>query len=157
LRLCSRSPRSSGSLGILEILGIKNRKPEGEGREVSLSARTHVRARVCTNAHCFAPGNFKKDATVRLSHGRLHSHRPSENVRVTTLYRSLITDVNIDTKTNNGDNTPVPICTTCTHNRHVQTTLSLVTTLKIQRLPTLNLIPCDAGYCNPISKPGGRQ
>jgi hypothetical protein len=35
------------------------------------------------------PGNFKKDATVRPSHGRPRGHRPivrpSENVRVTTM------------------------------------------------------------------------
>jgi hypothetical protein len=41
----------------------------------------------------FYPCNFKKDATVRLSHGRPRGHRPivrpsvrpSENVRVTTM------------------------------------------------------------------------
>jgi hypothetical protein len=37
----------------------------------------------------FTPGNFKKDATMRPSHGRPRGHRPivrpSENVRVTTL------------------------------------------------------------------------
>jgi hypothetical protein len=41
----------------------------------------------------FTPGNLKKDATVRPSHGRLRGHRPivrpsvrpSENIRVTTL------------------------------------------------------------------------
>jgi hypothetical protein len=32
----------------------------------------HIRA----DAPCFIPGNFKKDATVRPSHGRLHGHRP---------------------------------------------------------------------------------
>jgi hypothetical protein len=48
---------------------------------------------VRADASCFIPGNFKKDATVRLSHGRPRGHRPivrpsvrpSENVRVTTL------------------------------------------------------------------------
>jgi hypothetical protein len=38
---------------------------------------------------CFTPGNFKKDATVRPSHGRPRGHRstvgPSVIVRVTTL------------------------------------------------------------------------
>jgi hypothetical protein len=38
---------------------------------------------------CFIPGNFKKDATVRPSHGRPHGHRPivrpSVIVRLTTL------------------------------------------------------------------------
>jgi hypothetical protein len=52
-----------------------------------MSARTHARIR--TDAHCFTPGNFKKNATVRPSHGRPRGHRPtvrpSENVRVTTL------------------------------------------------------------------------
>jgi hypothetical protein len=32
--------------------------------------------RVCADAPCFTPGNFKKDATVRLSHGRPCGHRP---------------------------------------------------------------------------------
>jgi hypothetical protein len=44
---------------------------------------------VRADASCFTPGNFKKDATVRLSHGRPRGHRPivrpSENIRVTTL------------------------------------------------------------------------
>jgi hypothetical protein len=87
-------------LGILGILGIENRKLKIE-KKFSLSkqarttkkkkklkkknlffflfffnasARTH--GRVCTDASCFTPGNFKKDATVRLSHGRPHGHRP---------------------------------------------------------------------------------
>jgi hypothetical protein len=38
------------------------------------SARTHGRVRAY--APCFTPGNFKKDATVRLSHGRPRGHRP---------------------------------------------------------------------------------
>jgi hypothetical protein len=41
------------------------------------------------DAPCFTPSNFKKDATVRPSHGRPRGHRPivrpSENVRVTTM------------------------------------------------------------------------
>jgi hypothetical protein len=41
------------------------------------------------NAAVLPLGNFKKDATVRPSHGRPRGHRPSvrpsENVRVTTL------------------------------------------------------------------------
>jgi hypothetical protein len=52
-----------------------------------MSARTHVR--VHADAHCFTLGNFKKDATVRPSHGSPRGHhppvRPSENVCVTTL------------------------------------------------------------------------
>jgi hypothetical protein len=64
-------------------------------------AQTHRHVRA--DAHCFIPGNFKKDATVRPSHGRPRGHRPtvrpsvrlsdcpfvrpSENVRVTTLHR----------------------------------------------------------------------
>jgi hypothetical protein len=52
---------------------------------------------VLADAPCFIPGNFKKDVTVRLSHGRPHGHRPivrpsvrpSENVRVTTLEGNL--------------------------------------------------------------------
>jgi hypothetical protein len=55
------------------------------------SMRTH--GRVSADAPCFTPGNFKKDATVRPSHGRPRGHRPivrssvrsSKNVRVTTL------------------------------------------------------------------------
>jgi hypothetical protein len=51
----------------------------------------------------FTPGNFKKDATVRPSHGRPHGHRPivrpsvrpSENVRVTTLANSKLICVNV--------------------------------------------------------------
>jgi hypothetical protein len=38
------------------------------------SARMHGRVR--TDAPCFIPGNFKKDATVRPSHGRPRSHCP---------------------------------------------------------------------------------
>jgi hypothetical protein len=38
------------------------------------SARTH--ARVCADAAVLPPGNFKKDATVRPSHGRPRGHRP---------------------------------------------------------------------------------
>jgi hypothetical protein len=38
------------------------------------SARTHGRVRV--DSSCFTPGNFKKDATVCLSHGRPRGHRP---------------------------------------------------------------------------------
>jgi hypothetical protein len=57
---------------------------------VFASAQTHRRIR--TDAHCFIPGNFKKDATVRPSHGRPRGHRltvrTSENVRVTTLRMS---------------------------------------------------------------------
>jgi hypothetical protein len=48
---------------------------------------------VHTDAAVLPPGNFKKDATVRPSHGRPRGHRPivrpsvrpSENVRVTTM------------------------------------------------------------------------
>jgi hypothetical protein len=48
---------------------------------------------VRADAPFFTPGNFKKVATVRPSHGRPRGHRPifrpsirlSENVRVTTL------------------------------------------------------------------------
>jgi hypothetical protein len=45
--------------------------------------------RVRADAGVLPPGNFKKDATVRLSNGRPRSQRPSvrpsENVRVTTM------------------------------------------------------------------------
>jgi hypothetical protein len=59
---------------------------EREGREMrprgrpcprgcwAASARTH--GRVHADAPCFTPGNFKKDAIVRPSHGRPHGHRP---------------------------------------------------------------------------------
>jgi hypothetical protein len=55
--------------------------------------RLRGRARVRADAPYFTPGNFKKDATVRLSHGRPRGHRPivrpsvrpSENIRVTTM------------------------------------------------------------------------
>jgi hypothetical protein len=40
-----------------------------------LSARMHGRVRA--DAPCFTPGNFKKDATVRPSHGRPRSHHPT--------------------------------------------------------------------------------
>jgi hypothetical protein len=43
------------------------------------------RARIRADAPCFILGNFRKDATVRLSHGRPRGHRPFENVRMTTL------------------------------------------------------------------------
>jgi hypothetical protein len=33
------------------------------------------------DAPCFIPGNFKTDATVRLSHGRPRGHRPSVRKR----------------------------------------------------------------------------
>jgi hypothetical protein len=55
----------------------------------------HVRADASARPHgreCFIPGNFKKDAIVRPSHGRPRGHRPtvrpSEIFRVTTLLRS---------------------------------------------------------------------
>jgi hypothetical protein len=60
-------------------------------------AWTHERPRgrecVRADAAVLPPCNFKKDATVHLSHGRPHGHRPivrpsvrpSENVRVTTM------------------------------------------------------------------------
>jgi hypothetical protein len=38
------------------------------------SARMHARVRA--DAAVLPPGNFKKDATVRPSHGRPHGHRP---------------------------------------------------------------------------------
>jgi hypothetical protein len=47
---------------------------EGEGRGASASERTH--GRVLADAPCFTPGNLKKDATVRPSHGRPRGHRP---------------------------------------------------------------------------------
>jgi hypothetical protein len=43
------------------------------GRMVASHGLTRVRA----DAHCFIPGNFKKDATVRPSHGRPRGHCPS--------------------------------------------------------------------------------
>jgi hypothetical protein len=51
--------------------------------------RPHGRKCASSRTLVFTPCNFKKDATVRPSHGRPHGHRPtvrpSENVRVTTL------------------------------------------------------------------------
>jgi hypothetical protein len=52
---------------------------------------------VRADAPCFILGNFKKDATVRLSHGRPRGHRPSvrpsvrpsENVRMTTMWKTI--------------------------------------------------------------------
>jgi hypothetical protein len=64
---------------MLGILGIENRK-----LKIEKKTQPSVRA----DAPCFTLGNFKKDATVRLSHGRPlrpSSVRPSENVRMTTL------------------------------------------------------------------------
>jgi hypothetical protein len=64
------------------------------------SVRTHGRVRA--DAPCFIPGNFKKNATVRPSHGRPRGHRPivrpsirssvrpSKNVRVTTMAYPLL-------------------------------------------------------------------
>jgi hypothetical protein len=43
-------------------------------RTLGCDARTH--GRVPADAPCFTPGNFKKDATVRPSHGRPCGHRP---------------------------------------------------------------------------------
>jgi hypothetical protein len=56
-------------------------------------AHPRGRTRVRMDAHCFTPGNFKTDATVRPSHGRPHGHRPTVRlsvcpsviVRVTTM------------------------------------------------------------------------
>jgi hypothetical protein len=42
--------------------------------DASASARMH--GRVHADVSCFTPGNFKKDATVRLSHRRPRGHRP---------------------------------------------------------------------------------
>jgi hypothetical protein len=42
--------------------------------DASASARTHGRVRA--DAPCFIRGNFKKDATVRPSHGHPRRHRP---------------------------------------------------------------------------------
>jgi hypothetical protein len=54
-------------------------------------SRPRGRARVRADASCFIPGNFKKDAIVRRSHGRPRGHRPivrpSENVRLTTVVK----------------------------------------------------------------------
>jgi hypothetical protein len=92
-------------LGILGILGIENRKPKIENwklkieKNLSLSKpatttqkiiiiinknkfiyfiflRPRGRARVRADAPCFTPRNFKKEATVRLSHGRPRGHCP---------------------------------------------------------------------------------
>jgi hypothetical protein len=43
---------------------------------VSAQTGVHPYGRVRADASCFTPGNFKKDATVRLSHGRPRGHRP---------------------------------------------------------------------------------
>jgi hypothetical protein len=62
-----------------------------------------VRADACSRPRgrgSFTLGNFKKDATVRPSHGRPCGHRPivrpsvrpSENVRVTTLAGTIEVD-----------------------------------------------------------------
>jgi hypothetical protein len=50
------------------------------------SARTP--ARPC-GRECFTPGNFKKDATVRPSHGRPRGHRPTvrPSIRPSVRYR----------------------------------------------------------------------
>jgi hypothetical protein len=41
-------------------------------------ADTAPRGRPCPRGReCFIPGNFKKDATVRPSHGRSRGHRPT--------------------------------------------------------------------------------
>jgi hypothetical protein len=52
-------------------------------------ASARMQARVRADASVLPPGNFKKDATVRPSHGRPRGHRPTVHpsliVRVTTL------------------------------------------------------------------------
>jgi hypothetical protein len=40
------------------------------------SLRPRGRARVRVDAPCFTPGDFKKNATVRPSHGHPRGHRP---------------------------------------------------------------------------------
>jgi hypothetical protein len=54
-----------------------------------VGGRGRERARIRTDASVLSPGNFIIDATVRPSHGRPNSHRPSVHpsaiVRVTTL------------------------------------------------------------------------
>jgi hypothetical protein len=100
-------------LGILGILGIENRKPKIENWQQLPKKNLNfffyffiffasVRTQVCPRGHdrvradapCFTPGNFKKDATVRLSHGRPRGHRPIvrpfENVRVTTMHLTIL-------------------------------------------------------------------
>jgi hypothetical protein len=85
-------PRPRGcSLGSARTAEGREGEGGGEGRgrterggEGDASARTRL---------VFTPGNFKKDATVRPSHGRPRGHRPivrpfvrpSENVRVTIM------------------------------------------------------------------------
>jgi hypothetical protein len=50
------------------------------------------------DAPCFTLGNFKKDAIERLSHGRPRGYRPivrpSENVRMTTLFPEAVWEYN---------------------------------------------------------------
>jgi hypothetical protein len=64
------------------------------GRCPSARTQTCVRA----DGGVLPPCNFKKDATVRPSHGRPRGHhlivRPSENIRVTIMVEGEIPDVN---------------------------------------------------------------
>jgi hypothetical protein len=63
--------------------GGEGRRGEG-GKLIRADGPMSARMQIC-----FSPGNFKKDATVRPSHGRPRGHRltvrPFEKFRVTTL------------------------------------------------------------------------
>jgi hypothetical protein len=61
-------------------------------RTLGASVRTH---HVPADASV-TPGNFKKDATVRPSHGRPRGHRPSVIVRVTILLCIKVQDLSAD-------------------------------------------------------------
>jgi hypothetical protein len=52
---------------------------------------------------CFTPGNFKKDATVRPSHGRFRGHRPTIHP---TVRLSVRPSVRYCPRDNPGNNCP---------------------------------------------------
>jgi hypothetical protein len=78
---CGRGARGGGGGGGGGAAGA----PGGGGKCVRTDA--HVRADMVRprGRECFIPGNFKKDAIVRPSHGRPCGHRPT--IRPSVRYR----------------------------------------------------------------------
>jgi hypothetical protein len=69
-----RTPMSARTVGCVRLdMGVRADTPLRPRERIVASARTHGQVRA--DAPCFIPGNFKKDAIVRLSHGRPRGHR----------------------------------------------------------------------------------